>query len=382
MTCMNLTNPDDFPASQKYCYLNAASAALMFSRAAKKILAWQEDLAENGTMNFDEVAEVEIFDDLHYSTAELLNAEPEDIAGGSSATELLTSLAWAMQPNKGQVIVGTDAAHPSTVYPWQRVARHAECEFIMARANSYGYVDPEELLSLINDSTAIVIVSHVEYRNGQIYDLKTLAERAHHHGAYFVIDATQSAGQVPIDVKHSNVDAVVSSGYKWLCGPFGAAFMYLAPPLQTNLDPGLVGWRSHKDMWEFRADRLEYPDTARRFEASTMAYGCVPGLAEAITYLNSIGVERIFEHNKHMADLIGNALLERGARILSPENDTERSSIISVDFPNRDEQEIASHLNNNNVVVSYRMGAIRISPHLYNTERDVEKMIEVFDQAH
>ena len=108
--------------------------------------------------------------------------------------------------------------------------------------------------------------------------------------------------------------------------------MYLAPSLQKRLDPGLVGWRSHKNMWEFRADRLEYPDTAKRFEASTMAYGCAIGLAEAIKYLNNIGVDRILAHNKYLADLLADALIERGSRILSPKNNNERSSIISVDL--------------------------------------------------
>jgi cysteine desulfurase/selenocysteine lyase len=380
MSTASLTSPQDFPARNKCCYLNAASAALMFNRAAERTLGWQKDLADNGTINFDEVAEEQIFFDLHSAAAEMINASQSDIAGGSSATELLTSLAWSMLPSEGQRIIGTDAAHPSTVYPWQRIARHAKCEFVMARANAQGNVDPAELMGLIDPDTAIVIISHVEYRAGQKYDLSSIAKHAHEQGAYLVVDATQSAGQVPIDVKASGVDALVSSGYKWLCGPFGAAFMYLSPSLHTRLDPGLVGWRSHENMWEFRADRLRYPSSAWRFEASTMAYGCALGLAAAIKYLNKVGVGRIFEHNRQLSDLIGEVLVERGARILSPMDEEQRSSIISVDFPDRDTQQIANHLNDNNVVISFRMGAIRLSPHLYNNEGDVERLVDTLDQ--
>ncbi len=375
-----LTNPEDFPAAEKSTYLNAASAALMYQRAATRILAWQRDLAENGTLNFEERAEEEIFHGLHTAAAKLFNCEPADIAGGSSATELLSSLAWAMLPSKGRNIIGTDAAHPSTVYPWQRVARQVGAKFRMARADQRGYVDPDELLSMIDEHTATVIVSHVEYRSGQRYDLAALGAKAHRNGAHLVVDATQSAGQVPIDVQEMNVDAIVSSGYKWLCGPFGAAVMYLAPHLQAELDPGLVGWRCHKEMWEFRADRLEFPNTAARFEASTMAYGCALGLAESVRYLASIGADQILAHNMQLSDLLRVELIERGARILSPTTERERSSILSVDFPKQDTRRIAERLNNENVILSYRMGAIRISPHLYNEKNDIDRLITILDR--
>ncbi len=181
-----------------------------------------------------------------------------------------------------------------------------------------GYVNPEKVIQLIDNRTSIVCLSHVEYGGGQLYDLALMADKAHAHGALLVIDATQSAGAVPVDVTTSEVDALVSSAYKWLCGPFGVAVMYLAPNLQNKLEPGLVGWRSHKDMWDFQADRLEYPDTAKRFEFSTMAYGSPLGLARSIECLLKVGVERIFEHNKHLSFLLIQGLEERNAEIISP----------------------------------------------------------------
>jgi cysteine desulfurase / selenocysteine lyase len=381
MTEDRLINPDDFPARDKSCYLNAASASLMYAKGADLIISWQKELAENGTINFDEKAEENIFENLRNSVSKLFASKPSDIAGGSSATELMSSLAWAILPFlKGNKIVSTTTAHPSTVYPWQRIARFAKMEFCMAKANEKGLIDTEEIINLIDERTAVVVISHVEYRTGQVYDLRRLAEESHKYGAYLVVDATQSAGQIPINVQETMVDAIVSSGYKWLCGPFGAAVMFLSPALQNKLDPGIVGWRSHKVMWEFKADRLEYVDTAKRFEASTMAYGCALGLAEGVKYLNSIGVERILKHNKNLANILSSNLKERGARILSPEKDAERSSIISIDFPGMDTEKIANKLNASNVIISYRMGAIRISPHLYNDESDIWVMINTIDK--
>lgn len=372
-------DPNDFPAAQKYAYLNAASIAIMYNGAASSVIDWQKDLAENGTMNFDEEAEEKTFEDLHKAASRLFNAKADDIAVASNATELMSSLAWAVAPRPGTNVVSTDVAHPSTIYPWVRVSSHMNYEVRWARGKN-GYVRPADVGQLIDNRTSVVCISHVEYGGGQLYDLAHLADKAHAHGALLVVDATQSAGAVPIDVKSSGVDALVTSAYKWLCGPFGVAVLYLTPDLQNKLDPGLVGWRSHKDMWDFQSDRLEYPSTAKRFEFSTMAYGSAIGLARAIEYLLEVGVEKIFEHNKRLSNLLIQGLEERNAEILSPKNDEERSSIVTVRFPAKNSSEIANHLNAAKVMVSARKDFIRFSPHLYNEAADIQKALEEIDR--
>ena len=374
-----LVDLNDFPASRRSTYLNSASVALMYRGGAEAAIEWQEDLANNGTINFDEFAEDEVFQDLHRAAARLFDVEPDDMAVAASSTEFLCSLAWAIMPGAGTNVVSADVVFPTTLYPWARISRCTGCEIRLARGRN-GYVSPDELLSLIDDSTAVVCVSHVEYGTGQMYDLAELGEVAHDHGALLVVDATQSAGGLPIDVSGSGVDALVSAGYKWLCGPFGAAVMYLAPHLHEALHPGLIGWRSHKDMWDLRADRLELPATARRFEFSTMAYGCAVGLARSTEYLADVGVQKIFDHNLHLADLLIEGLRERGAEIVSPLKDAERTSIISAQFPMAGSPEVAAHLNRANVVVSLRGDFVRFSPHLYNRADDIEHALEELDR--
>jgi selenocysteine lyase/cysteine desulfurase len=243
-----------------------------------------------------------------------------------------------------------------------------------------GFVDPGELLALVDDGTAALIISHVEYRTGQAYDLQELAQAVHRHGGVLVVDATQSAGQVPIDVGVLGVDALVASAYKWLCGPFGAAVMYLSPALQAVLDPGLVGWRSHEAMWDFRADRLEYPQDASRFEASTMAYGCSLGLAQAIEHLNQLGVDRIFNHNLALTAILGEEVRDRGGRILGASGYQGGSAIMSFDLPGENAARIAAGLGDRGVILSERGGALRVSPHLYNNEADIRRMLAELDE--
>ena len=370
---------EDFPAADKSTYLNAASVALMYKDAEKAITKWQQDLAEFGTMRFDEKAEQDVFHDLHVAFAHLVNTQPEDIAVGSSATELLASLAWAVAPGQGSNIVSTNVVFPSTIYPWSRVARHTNCEVRLLKGDNL-YANPEELIRLIDDNTAVVCISHVEYCSGQRYDLARIAEVAHAHDSLLVVDATQSAGAIPIDAPTSNVDALVAGAYKWLCGPFGVAVMYLAPYLQTKLDPGLVGFRSHKDMWDLQADRLEYSENASRFEFSTMAYGCAIGLTRSIRYLLRVGVENILRHNLKLADLLIQGLEEMNAEIISPVNNEERTSIVSASFPGRQSSEIVRGLNAAGVVVSQRGKFIHFSPHLYNGADDINRALEELDR--
>ena len=366
---------DEFPAANKSTYLNTASVALMYAPADTAIAAWQKDLAENGTINFDEQAEQDVFDKLHHAFSRLIGAQPTDIAVASSTTELLASLAWAIYPKAGSNIVSTDIVFPSTIYPWARVARHSGAELRFLRDQD-DFADQNALIELIDQNTAVVCVSHVEYGSGQRYDLKKLADAVHAYDGLLIVDATQSAGGVPIDVIASDVDALVCGGYKWLCGPFGAAVMYLAPKWQTSLDPGLVGFRSNKDIWKFQADYMDFSDNASRFEFSTMAYGCAIGLAKTIDYLSDTGIDNIYAHNLKLADKLLAGLDSLNAQIISPKNEQERTSIVSCRFPGKVSIELIKALNEANIVASPRRDFMRFSPHLYNSSADIDHTLE------
>ena len=367
---------DEFPVAQTCTYINAANVTPMYRPAAAEITDWYRDVAEHGSNHFDEEAEATVFDDLHRQAARLFNASPADIAAGSSTTELLSSLAWAVMPGPDTNVVSTDVAFPASVYPWRRVANHTGCEIRLAHARG-DTVDPDRVRDLVDDNTAVVALSHVEFRSGQRWDLAAFAEIAHRHGALLVVDATQSAGAVPIDAPGMGVDAVAAGAYKWLCGPFGIAVMYLEPSLATRLEPGLVGFRSQKDIWDIRTDPPDYPEDASRFEFSTMAYGLAGGFAKSIEFLVDTGIDRIFAHNQALADHLIDGLAALGAEVTSPRDAGERSAIVTARFPGRDVSNVAQHLKQSGVMVALRGPVIRFSPHLYNRMNDVERALEV-----
>ena len=374
----SITAEKDFPSAKNFVYLNAANVALMYSGAEKCIQDWFEDVALNGSNNFNEEAEKNVFEVLHLAAARLINTSSENISAGSSATELLSSLAWAVSPTKDQNVVSTRIVFPSTVYPWQRVANSTGCEVRLANENN-NFVNVDDIIDLIDQNTKVVCVSHVEFSNGQAFDLDLLSQAAHEHDALFVVDATQSAGVIPIDVKKTPIDVLVAGAYKWLCGPFGAAFMYITSELLDKLEPGLVGFRSHENMWDLNASRLEYSKDAKKFEFSTMAFGCAIGLARSIDYLNTIGVKNIFDYNMQLCDILIEGLQSRNAVINSPLDKKNGSSIITAYFDGVDTETIIKSLKAAQIFVSNRAGSIRFSPHLYNNDIDIETTLTELD---
>lgn len=357
--------------------LSYANVATTSPVAHKVSNDWADSLARSGAGEFDGEAEKEGMMPLRKASCRLLSCDIEDVCVGSSATELLCSIAWAVSPGEGSNIVSTRASFPSTVYPWSRVALAKGSEIRLADYNDTLYTDPADILALIDDETSVVTVSHVEFSNGQRYDLSSLSEAAHSVGAILVVDATQSMGMLPIDALSSGADAIVSSGYKWLRGTYGAAVGFISPSIVRQLNPGLVGFRSHVDLWDLRADRISLPPDASRFEYTTIHFGAALGLAAAIEELNEIGMDAVWEHNLALTESLINGATELGFQVASPLSQEERSAIVSLKLPSHhDSQDVARKLQDvHSILVSSRSGMLRISPHIDNSHLDIENLL-------
>ncbi|MCH2436879.1 MAG: aminotransferase class V-fold PLP-dependent enzyme [Candidatus Thalassarchaeum sp.] len=358
--------------------LSYANVATTSPAAHKASMEWSDALARGGAAEFDGEAEKNAMMPLRRAAARLLSCEVADVCVGSSATELLCSLAWAISPSGGSNIVSTRTAFPSTVYPWSRVAEANGAKIRLANHDEELYTNPDDILDLIDEATSVVTLSHVEYSTGQRYDLRRFADAAHSVGALLVVDASQSMGMVPIDAVSSGADAIVSSGYKWLRGTYGAAVAYISPEIRGDLNPGLLGFRSHVDIWDLRADRMELPDDASRFEYTTIHFGAALGLAAAVEEINEIGIEEVWRHDLALSDSVIDGAQRLGIEVASPLSDSERSAIVSLKLPEGvSSEEIARRLQDEySILVTSRAGLLRVSPHIDNSEGDVQSLLE------
>ena len=361
--------------------LSYANVATTSPAAHQTSMEWSDALARGGAAEFDGEAEKNGMMPLRRSIAKLLSCAVEDVCVGSSATELLCSVAWAVSPPNGSNIVSTRASFPSTVYPWARVADANGAEVRLADHDSDLYTDPEKIISLIDEKTSVVTLSHVEFSSGQRYDLRRFAEAAHSVGAMLVVDATQSLGMVPINAASSGADVIVSSGYKWLRGTYGAAVGYISPSVRPEMYPGLLGFRSHDDIWDLRAERMTLPKDASRFEYTTIHFGAALGLAKAVDEICDIGIQNVWEHDLELADKVIESANRLGLSIVSPTAEDERSAIVSLRMPEGVSSEtIARRLQDeHSILVTSRAGFLRVSPHIDNTVEEVRMLFDALE---
>lgn len=360
-------------------YANVATTSPIAHRVSSE---WAESLARGGAAEFDGEAEKEGMMPLRMAASRLLSCGVEDVCVGSSATELLCSLAWAISPQDGSNVVSSRVAFPSTVYPWARVSEANGAEIRLAGHDDNLYTKPSDILSLIDEKTSVVTVSHVEYSNGQRYDLGRISDAAHSVGALLVVDATQSMGMVPIDAYSTKADVIVSSGYKWLRGTYGAAVGYISPSVVSSLNPGLMGFRSNSDIWDLRADRLVLPDDASRFEYTTIHFGAVHGLAAAIDELVQIGMDEVWRHDLELADSLVRSVQDIGVEIVSPMSEEERSAIVSLRLPSGiSSLEVTNRLQSDySILVTSRSGLLRVSPHIDNNLEEIDSLVSALGE--
>jgi len=366
---------EDFPASNEFVYMNAAAISLKPVQVINAMSDFMEKYEASGTINFRDSLEEEVLDNARLRISELIGCESDNIALTTNTSEGINFIAYAIKFGRGNNVVTTDLEFPTVTYPWLKIARERGVEVRFA-LNRNGIVSVEDLEKLVDDNTRVIALSHVEYSSGLRFNLKEIADLAHRHGAILVVDAVQSLGVIPLDVRREDVDTLASAAYKWLLGPFGAGFVYMKKEFYENVEPLFVGWRSSIEHEEYDPIKFTLPETARKFEYGGMPYTPIYGLTKAIEYILGLGVENIRDHVMNLTQKLIDELNGLGAQILTPLNREQRAGIVSARFDKMDYDKVIEELAKKRIIVSKRMNALRISPHVYNTEEDVNEVIE------
>jgi len=373
---------EDFPILDRLTYLNTASAGLVPASVVAPAHEFELELSRAGTTGMDEDTEIGILEDARQGAATLLGADPDTIAIATSFTEALCQVAWWLRPGAGRNIVSSEVDFPSVTYPWHRIAEDTGCEVrLVSVLDDPESFDANKIADHVDRSTAVICISHIQYLTGHLLDLGALAALAHDNDALLIIDATQSAGQVPIDVAATGVDVLISGSYKWLCSTFGTAVCYLSPALLEAFRPPLVGWRSTEHPYSLDARWLPLAATARRMEYSTMSYAAAIALGHAIRYISALSPAEVAAHNALLASQLADGLTQRGARLLTPRDPRRRAGTVTARFPGHDGEAVAAELTRRGVIVSPRVGSTRFSMHFYNSGDDVERALAALDEV-
>jgi len=368
----------EFPWTADTIYLNNASIGPIPERTRR---ALDEFTAKRTAPHL--LPDRELFAGLaaaRLGVAQLINADPSEIALATNTGFGLHLAARALPLKAGDTVLLSDKEFPANVYPWL-LLREQGIKVEMAHCRPEGWPDEEHLLERLRDPTVRVLaVSFVQFSNGYRVDLKKLGAACRANGTFLVVDGIQGVGNSVLDVRETPIDILSCGGQKWLLSPWGSGFVYVRKELIASLEPTITGWMAFEGTDDF--SRLtEYNPTfrsdARRFEMITLPYQDFVGMTTSLGLLLEIGVRDVAEVTRAMHDPVVKWAQENDVRIASPLDERHRSAILCVAPPKPVE---AYHgMKRARVVCSLREGAIRLSPHCYNTMEEMEKVIEVLD---
>jgi selenocysteine lyase/cysteine desulfurase len=366
------------PWADETVYLNHASIGPLPERTRQALEAFNRRRA----MPF-QLPDRDLFGTLTESRrliAQLLSAAPEEIALTVNTGFGLGVVARALPLRAGDVVLVSDREFPANVYPWLRL-RERDITVELVPTTDRGWPDESRLLERLEDPRVRVLaVSLVQFSNGYQVDLAALSAATRRTGAWLVVDAIQALGQIPLDLRRTPVDALSCGGQKWLLSPWGSGFVYVRRELIPQLAPPVTGWMAFEGTDDLT--RLtEYSDAfradARRFEMSTLPYQDFAGFNASLSLLLELGVGRVAAHLEQLHAPIRQWAERTGARITSP-MDHHRSGILCL--APEDVTEAFRRLKAARIICSLREGAIRLSPHGYNTVADMERVVTVLEE--
>lgn len=317
------------------------------------------------------------------AVAELIGAAEHDIAVTNSATQgtmiLVSGLDW--QP--GDEVVIPAAEFPSNRFPW----RSLEARGVTVREVEISSAEQAiaTLSEVVNKRTRVVSVSWVNYSNGLKLDLRALGERCREFDVLFAVDASQAVGGLRFCIDDANIDLLTCAGYKWMLGPYGVGFAWLRPGLAEHLRVSNINWFSlagARDFNRLSECDLIFEPGARRFDQNEPGnFFNMAGASGAARYLLDVGLREVERHIQGLQDRLI-AGLGSGTRSLAPTDRGKRSNILCIALDPPERLELAfERLLEHRIYVSRREGALRVSPHLYNTDAHIDRLLEVLDGA-
>jgi selenocysteine lyase/cysteine desulfurase len=310
--------------------------------------------------------------------ARLIGAQPHEVAIAPNVSAALGEIASGLDLGERNRVVLAEMDFPTLAYQWLARQRTG-LDVAFAESPDRISLPVERFASLMDDRTGLIATSRVFFMSGYLQDVSALAELAHCHGALLLVDDYQATGQIPLDVRAAGIDFLVTGTLKWLMGGPGVAFIYAREELIPRLRPTLTGWWAARDQFQMRTREFEYKDDALRLEAGTPPLAAVYAASAGLDIVLEIGVERIRERTRFLADDFARRCLERGWNVHSPLDGARRSSIIVLAFERPDE--IVTGLKERNVIIDHRPGLVRVSPHFYNTVEENERVVAGIEEV-
>lgn len=378
---MNAQIRSDFPVTQDLAYLDTAYDG---PYPLPVLQAGTDFLERRSKGTAGRVGDwLGVMAEVRGKVAELINAKPHEVAITTSTTQGTNLVATSLPFGPGDNVVWGSQSYPSNGLVWLAQEKRTGLENRIIE-DERGALRVSDFVPVVDDRTKVVSVSHVSYSNGHVADLRGLADLAHEHGAYLHVDAIQAVGAIRVDVKEMGVDFLTCGTYKWLLGPLGLAFFYVKEELLRSMIPVFAGEMQAKawsdPLQEFAQGEFpaELHETASKFEYATVHFQGLFELRAALDYILGIGVDRIEEQVLKLSSKLWTGLDDLGFEMRTPQG--TQSGIVTCVVG--DAEKVDELLSENRIVASLKSGnRLRVSPHFFNTEGEIDHLLSVMEGA-
>ncbi|MEJ0037998.1 MAG: aminotransferase class V-fold PLP-dependent enzyme [Gammaproteobacteria bacterium] len=359
-----------FPALAHKTYLNSGSHGLLSIDVRRAFEQYLGSRDERGSDWSEWLGRCEA---VRQRMARLLNAAPDEIAVTASASAGINALASALRPSgKRRKIVVSDFEFPTSAQIWHAQApRGFLIEHVPEDAS--GYIPVEHFERVIDESTALVAIAQVCYRNGAMLDVARIARLAHERGALLLLDCYQVVGAGSVDVRALGVDFAVGGMMKYLLGTSGIGFLYARAELGPTLTPTISGWFAQADLDAMDIYHNVPAPTARRFQAGTPPVPNCYAAAAGLDVILALGVGSIESHVRALTAHCMDRLAEAGCSLATPRDDGRRGPQVAI--RSTDDSALVARLAERGIVTSCRAGNVRATFHCYNNEEDVDALV-------
>lgn len=370
---------DEFPWADQAIYLNHAGIGPLPERARRAAEEFNRLRAAPFRVRDADLQAV--LQRARVLAARLINADPAEIALATNTSYGLNLAALMLPLEPGDVVVASHGEFPANVFPWRALERKG-VRLELVPLTPEGWPDEDRLLERTRDPRVRVLaLSSVQFASGYAADLDRCSRVTRETGTFLVVDAIQSLGQLPLDVRATPIDILSCGAQKWLLSPWGTGFTYVRRELLERLEPPLAGWMAFAGTEDFT--RLcDYPAArhrdGRRFELVTLPFQDFVGMNEAVELLLELGIDRIRDHLARLAEPLLAYAAGRGLRVTSPVG-RHGSGFVCLALP--DPAATFAKLGEAGVVASLREGAVRLTPHCYNTAGEITRLCDILDRA-
>lgn len=362
----------DFPITKSSIYVNHAAVApiplsvrdAMLKRANMHVYnigtAWDDSLP--------------VYQQGRELAAKLVNSRPERIAWIQNTSDGVSKIANGIDWRPGDNVIVPDREFPSNYFAWKHLAsRGVELRHIESEDEK---TLPENLAKIIDQNTKVVALSQVQYYNGYHCDVESIGAICREYDALLTVDGTQSIGAINLDVIKCQVDVLIVSAHKWMMGPLGIGFMALSDRAMARVAVTNIGWLSFSDPFHFAQEKELLPN-ANRFEPGTENSAGIFGLTARLKSIIECGPAIIENRVIELTDRLCAGLESSGYHVTSHRGEGEKSGIVTFTHPNIKGVTLMERLTQNNIAVSLRAGGIRVSPHYYNSEVEIDQILSV-----